>query len=153
LPASLEGFAAQFARFAAPSDASDPAWLLYAKHLSPAGERWSVPLAIGGIAILSWRSSARARWMPVIVFTLAYFYMLSTHSHVLGRYALPLIPMLCLFTSVAVLEAVRFLARFKPLARPGVQRLLVAAGVLLLVYGATGTRGGGVDQQKRATHA
>ena len=80
---------------------ADPAWLLYVKHLSPAGGRWSVPLALAGIAIVLWRSSTRARWMPAVLFTLAYFYILSTHSHVFGRYALPLVPMLCLFISVA----------------------------------------------------
>ena len=47
-----------------------------------------MPLAIAGIAILLWRSGARVRWMPVILFTLTYFYILSTHSHVFGRYAL-----------------------------------------------------------------
>jgi 4-amino-4-deoxy-L-arabinose transferase-like glycosyltransferase len=150
LPGFLDGFAAQFARFAAPSHAADPVWLLYVKHLSPPGGRWSVPLAICGIALLAWRSSARTRWMPVILFTLAYFYMLSTHSHVFGRYALPLIPMLCLFTSVAVLDGIRFLARVRPLARPGVQRLLVAAGVMLLVYGPTVTSVGWLNQQKRS---
>jgi 4-amino-4-deoxy-L-arabinose transferase-like glycosyltransferase len=150
LPGFLDGFAAQFARFAAPSHTSDPAWLLYLKHLSPPGGRLSVPLAIGGIAILLWRSSARTRWMPVIVFTLAYFYMLSTHSHVFGRYALPLVPMLCLFTSVAVVEAIRFMARFQPLARPAVERLLVAAAVVLLIYGPTMTSVRWLDQQKRS---
>ena len=150
LPSFLDGFAAQFARFAAPSHTSDPAWLLYLKHLSPPGGRLFVPLAIAGIAIRLWRYSARTRWMPVIVFTLAYFYVLSTHPHVFGRYALPLVPMVCLFTSVAVLEVTDFLARFKPLARPGVQRLLVAAAALLLVYGSTMTTVGWLGQQKRS---
>ncbi len=127
------------------------AWVIHdVKHLSPPGGRWSVPLAICGIAVLVWRSSARTRWMPVILFTLAYFYILSTHSHVFGRYALPLVPMLCLFTSVAVLEAIRFLARFRPLARPGVQRLLIAAAVILLVYGPTVTSVRWLNQQKRS---
>ncbi len=88
--------------------------------------------------------------MPVIVFTLAYFYVLSTHPLVFGRYALPLVPMVCLFTSVAVLEVTDFLTRFKPLGRPGVQRLLVAAAALLLVYGSTMTTVSWLDQQKRS---
>ena len=150
LPAFLDGFAAQFARFAAPSHTSDPAWLLYVKHLSPPGGRWSVPLALGGLAILLWRSHARTRWMPVILFTLAYFYMLSTHSPVFGRYALPLLPMLCLFTSVASLEAVRFTARFTPMARPAVQRALVAAAVTLLLWGPAAESVRWLDLQKRS---
>jgi 4-amino-4-deoxy-L-arabinose transferase-like glycosyltransferase len=150
LPAFLDGFAAQFARFATPSNGSDPAWLLYVKHLSPPGGRWSVPLGVAGVAILLWRSSARIRWMPVILFTLAYFYMLSTHSHVFGRYALPLVPMLCLFTSVAALEAVRVTSRVRPLARPAIQRVLAAAVVIALVYGPVAESVRWLDLQKRS---
>jgi 4-amino-4-deoxy-L-arabinose transferase-like glycosyltransferase len=150
LPGFLDGFAAQFARFAAPSQTSDPAWLLYLKHLSPSGGRWFVPLASCGIAILLWRTSARTRWMPVILFTLAYFYMLSTHSHVFGRYALPLIPMLCLFTSVASLEAIRFAGRFRPLTRPAIQRALAAAALILLTYGPAAQTVRWLEMQKRS---
>jgi 4-amino-4-deoxy-L-arabinose transferase-like glycosyltransferase len=151
LPAFLDGFAAQFARFAAPAGAGrDPAWLLYVKHLSPAGGRWFVPLAIAGMLALLWRSTSRVRWMPVILFTLAYFYMLSTHSHVFGRYAVPLVPMLCLFTAVAVDEAIRFLARVPLTSRPVVHRALTAAAVLLLVYGPAVDTVRWLDLQKRS---
>ena len=150
LPAFLDGFAAQFSRFAAPSQAADPAWLIYAKHLSPAGGGPVVPLAIAGIVILLWRSSTRVRWMPPLLFTLAYFYMLSTHSHVFGRYALPIVPMLGLFTAVAVVEAIRFLGRFPTLGRPAVQRGLTAAAVLLLLYGPAAETVRWLDLQKRS---
>jgi 4-amino-4-deoxy-L-arabinose transferase-like glycosyltransferase len=149
LPAFLDGFAAQFARFAGPANGPDPAWLLYVKHLSPPGGRWSVPLAIAGIAVLLWRATTRARWMPVVLFTLAYFYMLATHSHVFGRYALPLIPMLCLFTSVTVSEALLAASRFGPLGRPMVQRGLAAAAVGLLIYGPAVQSIRFLDAQKR----
>jgi 4-amino-4-deoxy-L-arabinose transferase-like glycosyltransferase len=150
LPAFLDGFAAQFARFAAPVSGTDPAWLLYVKHLSPPGGRLSVPLAAAGVLILLWRSSSRVRWTPVILFTAAYFYVLSTHSHVFGRYALPLLPMLCLFASVAALEAVRAASRSTRLARPVVQRTLTAAVVILLVYGPASESVRWLDLQKRA---
>lgn len=150
LPAFLDGFAAQFARFAAPSHTADPAWLLYVKHLSPASARWTVPLAVAGMVILLCRSSARTRWMPVILFTAVYFYMLSTHSHVFGRYALPLVPMLCLFTSVAVLETIRFTSRVTPMARPVVQSALVAAVVILLLYAPAAESIRWLDLQKRS---
>jgi 4-amino-4-deoxy-L-arabinose transferase-like glycosyltransferase len=135
LPAFLDGFAAQFSRFAAPSHAGDPSWLLYVKHLSPAGMRWPVPVAAAGIAVLLWRAGDRIRWMPPILFTLAYFYVISTRSHVFGRYALPIVPMLCLFVSVAVFEALRFTARVEPLARPAVRLALAAVALLLVLYG------------------
>jgi 4-amino-4-deoxy-L-arabinose transferase-like glycosyltransferase len=150
LPAFLDGFAAQFSRFAAPSQTHDPAWLLYLKHLSPPGGRWSLPLAIAGIAILLWRSTLRARWMPVILFALTYFYILSAHSHVFGRYALPLLPPLCLFTSVAVFEAIGAASRVRALARPPVRRALTAAAVILVIYGHAAAAVGWLDLQKRS---
>ena len=150
LPHFLDGFAAQFARFAGPGQGTDPAWLLYVKHLSAQSGRWPVPLAVAGMGILLWRSSARTRWLPAILFTLAYFYMLSTHAHVFGRYALPLLPMLCLFISVAVIEAVRAASRFAPLARPAVQRVLAAAGVIFVVYGPAAASVRWLDLHKRS---
>ena len=150
LPHFLDGFAAQFSRFAAPGHLVEPAWLTYVKHLSPHGERWSVPLAVAGMAVLLSRSSTRARWTPAVLFSLAYFYMLSTHSHVFGRYALPLVPMACLFISVAVLEIVRFASRFAPLARPAAQHALTAAGVILVVYGPAAESVRWLDLQKRS---
>jgi len=150
LPHFLDGFAAQFARFAAPSHTQDPAWLLYLKHLSPPGGRWTVPLALAGIAILLRRSSSRVRWMPPVLFAAAYFYMLSTHSHVFGRYALPIVPMLCLFTSVALLEIVQFTARFKALARPAIQRVLAAAAVIVVLYGPAAESVRWLDFHKRS---
>jgi 4-amino-4-deoxy-L-arabinose transferase-like glycosyltransferase len=134
LPAFLDGFAAQFSRFAVPSAAADPAWMTYVKHLAPAWGRWWAVVGVAGMALVLWRRGARLRWMPPILFTLAFFYILSSHSHVFGRYALPLVPMLCLFTSVAFVEAIRFAARFPLTARPTAQRAFGAAAVLLLVY-------------------
>jgi 4-amino-4-deoxy-L-arabinose transferase-like glycosyltransferase len=160
LPHFLDGFAAQFARFAVPGHLSEPAWLLYVKHLSPQGARLSVPLAVAGMAIVLWRSGARARWAPAVLFTVAYFYMLSTHSHVFGRYALPLLPMVCLFIAVAVLEIVRATSRFGPLvrlrqgsggqARPAIQHVLTAAAVILVIYGPAAASVRWLDLQKRS---
>ena len=150
LPHFLDGFAVQFARFATPGQLADPTWLLYVKHLSLQGGRWSVPVAVAGLAILLLRSSARTRWMPVILFTLGYFSVLSTHSHVFGRYLLPLVPMLCLLTSVAALEAVHFTSRFTPLARRSVQGGLIAAAAVLLIYTPASATVGWLDLQKRS---
>jgi 4-amino-4-deoxy-L-arabinose transferase-like glycosyltransferase len=149
MPAFLDGFAAQFSRFAAPLNGTDPAWLLYIKHLSLAGSYW-VPIAAAGMAILIWRGSARVRWAPVIVFTVVYFYMLSSHSHVFGRYAVPLLPMLCLFSSVAVMEVLRGLDRIPALARPAPRRLFVAAVWVALLFGPIRGTVRWLDLQKRA---
>jgi 4-amino-4-deoxy-L-arabinose transferase-like glycosyltransferase len=150
LPAFLDGFAAQFSRFAAPSNTADAAWLLYLKHLSPPSGRGLVPLALAGMAILLWRASARVRWMPVILFTLTYLYMLSTHSHVFGRYALPLLPPLCLCSSVAVFAAIDATPRFRALARPPARRALTLVVVMMVLYGPAAATVRWLDLQKRS---
>jgi hypothetical protein len=76
--------------------------------------------------------------------------MLSTHSHVFGRYALPIMPMLCLLIAMAVLEIVRFTTRFRPLARPAIQRVLMAGAVILVTYGPAADSVRWLDLQKRA---
>lgn len=106
LPAFLNGFAAQAARFAGGRvPGGDPVWLVYLKHLSLAG-RWWLPLAgIGAIAALG-RRSARVPWAVVAAFGAAYFYVLATHAPVFARYALPLVPIVCLFAAKGVVEIV-----------------------------------------------
>jgi hypothetical protein len=68
----------------------------------------------------------------VAFFAVAYFYVLSTHSHVFGRYALPLLPLLCVFTSVAALDIVRVLTRLPALRPPVWQPVLTGVAVALL---------------------
>src|SRR4051812_19089001 len=94
----LDGFAAQMARFARNSATVDPAWLLYVKHLSPAWARLTVPLAIAGAIVLLWRPRTRLFAIPVAFFTATYFYVLASHSPVFGRYALPVLPLLAIFS-------------------------------------------------------
>ena len=57
--------------------------------------------------------------------------------------------MLCLFTSVAVKEALIAAARFGPLGRPMAQRALAAALVILLVYAPAAQSVHFLDGQKR----
>lgn len=148
MPRFLDGFAAQFSRFATPLRGTDPAWLLYVKHLSLAGSYW-IPIAIAGIAILVWRGSTRTRWTPVIAFTVAYFYVLSSHSHVFGRYAIPLLPMICLFASVAAMAALRLLQRVPALATPAAGRILLAAVWIVLLFAPTRATVRWLDLHKR----
>lgn len=148
MPAFLDGFAAQFSRFAAPLHGPDPAWQLYLKHLSPPWARATVPLALAGIAVAMRR--APARWAPAVVFTFTYFYVLSSHSPVFGRYALPLIPLLCIFIAVAAMEIVALLQRWRPLARPAFKPLLVAIVAALLLWPPAGETIKWLDRHKRA---
>jgi 4-amino-4-deoxy-L-arabinose transferase-like glycosyltransferase len=150
MPAFLDGFAAQFARFAIPpAPGADPAWLLYLKHLSPPGLRFWVPLALVGMAVLLWHARTRLAAIPIALFAFAYFYVLSSHSHVFGRYALPLLPLLCVFTSVAALEAVQALVRLPALGRPLWRPLLTTAAVALLTWASIDDTVAWIDALKR----
>ena len=150
MPAFLDGFAAQFSRFAAPSGRTNPSWLVYLKHLSPASARFMVPLALAGAAVLLARQPTRRAVAPVVTFTLAYFYVLASHSHVMGRYALPLLPMLCVLSAVAALAVVESLRRVGPLRRPAAAPLLTAAMLALLLWGPAADAVRWLDLHKRA---
>lgn len=128
LPSFLDGFAAQAGRFtgrAAPD--RDPAWMLYAKHLSLSGRLW-LPMAGAGAAIVLLRRG-RAAWLPAIGFGLAYFYVLATHPLVFARYALPLVPIVCLLAAAPIEAAARWCARASGLPA---RRAILAAGCLAL---------------------
>jgi 4-amino-4-deoxy-L-arabinose transferase-like glycosyltransferase len=148
MPAFLDGFAKQFSRFAPSLAGPDPAWRLYLKHLSPAWAPATVPLALAGMAVALWR--APARWLPAVTFTLAYFYVLSSHALVFGRYALPLVPLLCIFISVAAIEIVALLQRWRPLARPAFAPLLAGVMAALLLWPPATETVGWLDRHKRA---
>jgi 4-amino-4-deoxy-L-arabinose transferase-like glycosyltransferase len=148
MQAFLNGFAAQFSRFASAVPGPDPAWMLYVKHLAPASARFTVPLALLGVGVVLWR--APARWLPAVTFTFAYFYVLSSHSPVFGRYALPLVPLLCVFIAVASLEIVALLQRVRPLARPALQPLLALALAALLLWPMAAETIRWLDRHKRA---
>jgi 4-amino-4-deoxy-L-arabinose transferase-like glycosyltransferase len=134
MPAFLDGFAAQFARFAAPSHMGEPVWLTYVKHLSPPWARWTVPVAVAAMAILLWRHRTRRLWAPTLLFTGFFFYLLSTHAHVFGRYALPLVPVLCILTAIAAGELVRAVRRVPALSGPLASRLVWTAIVVLMLW-------------------
>ena len=150
MPAFLDGFAMQFARFAvARAPGADPAWLLYVKHLAPHGLHLWVVLGLAGIAVLLWPLKTRLAAIPIALFGLAYFYVLSSHAPVFGRYALPLLPVLCVFTSVAGLAMVEALLRVSALARPLARPLLTAAVVALLMWPSIDDTVAWIDALKR----
>jgi 4-amino-4-deoxy-L-arabinose transferase-like glycosyltransferase len=133
MPAFLDGFAAQLARFSIPRHGGDPAWLLYLKHLSLAGRYW-VPAAVLGMIVVLGRRESRARWAPPVAFAFAYFYVLASHPLVFARYALPLSPVLCLFVAAIAVEVVEATRRWPALS--GARASVAALAVLALVLSA-----------------
>lgn len=130
LPAFLNGFAAQAARFSPNRHLPEPAWLLYLKHLGLSSRLW-LPAAAAGAIVLGLRASARVRWAPAVLFALAYFYVLATHPLVFGRYALPLLPVLCLLSAGLVVEVASAVTRTRP-GRAGASTIVLVAGSLVL---------------------
>jgi hypothetical protein len=119
-----------------PRAVGDAAWLIYVKHLSLAGWLW-LPTAGIGAAIVLIRRSSRLRWIAPVGFTLAYFYVLATHPRIFGRYALPLLPAICLLAAVPVVELARLCRRIKLLDGWPVDRVVLVAGALALTMGFT----------------
>ena len=131
LPSFLNAFAALGFRFAPGSRRlAEPAAQIYLKHLMLAGRVWLSAAAIGTAFIL-WRREMRWQWLPVVGFVAAYFYVLATHPLVFARYALPLIPALCLIAAVPV-EAVARLARRIHGPSTRLEWAAIALGTLLL---------------------
>jgi 4-amino-4-deoxy-L-arabinose transferase-like glycosyltransferase len=149
MPAFLDGFAAQFSRFAAPSHAGSPAWLLYAKHVWMDGPVVFV-FALAGIVLVLARRSTRATWAPVVAFLAAYFYVLSTHSHVFGRYALPLLPALSVLAAATAIEVIDVGVHARVLARPAGRFAVPAVVLLALLYGPVTDTVDWLNQQKHA---
>jgi len=132
LPHFLDGFAAQLARFARPSQGGDAPWLLYVKHLSLSARYW-VPAAVAGAILVIARPRDRARWMPVVLFAAAYFYVLATHAVVFGRYALPIVPMFCLLTAAIAVALVTLARRVPALASSRTEQAIFLVVSLLMV--------------------
>jgi 4-amino-4-deoxy-L-arabinose transferase-like glycosyltransferase len=134
MPEFLDGFAAQFSRFAGPSQAGAPVWLLYAKHVWMDGAVMFV-FGLAGLVLVLARRSTRATWGPPVAFLAVYFYVLSTHSHVFGRYALPLLPVLTLLSAAAALDVIDVSGRVPALSRPTGRFVAVAAVFVALLAG------------------
>lgn len=128
LPTFLSGFAAQAARFSAGRVGAEPAWALYLKHLALMGRFW-LPVAAVGLLVLVARRATRLRAAPVVAFGLAYFYVLATHPLVFARYALPLLPVVCILAAAPVVELVRASAAFR---QGRYVRLVWTAGAIAL---------------------
>ena len=116
LPGFLNGFAylASLYRHSAPL--SEPAWLLYLKHLRgffgwPALLLMAWGLGLGAVRMV--RGPGHVRWMLLIVFPVVYYLQLSGQRIVYGRYLLPILPALCVMTANAVVSGVSLLRRYE----------------------------------------
>src|SRR5215471_9197015 len=149
MPSFLDGFAAQFSRFAEPSRVADPTWLVYTKHLWMGGQVAFV-FALAGLVVVLARRSSRALWAPPLAAAAVYFYELSIHSHAFGRYALPLLPVLSLLAAAAALELLTLAGWVPALSRPPGRTVVLSVIIIALLYGSIDDTVSWLDQQKRA---
>jgi 4-amino-4-deoxy-L-arabinose transferase-like glycosyltransferase len=114
LSSFLNEFGAQAGRFVPRNrSASFHPWLVYLKHLHGTSALW-LPLTCAGMVVVAARVSSLRRWLPVLAFTVAYFYVLARHPLVFARYALPIVPMGCLFAAVPVVRLAGLDGRWLP---------------------------------------
>ena len=126
----LAGFDAQMARFSGGrAPGAEAIWLVYLKHLALNGAGW-LPAAAIGVVVLAARPD-RARAVAPLGFLAAYGYVLATHTLVFGRYALPLVPLLCVCAAIGVVGVLDVMAGRLSI-RPAAART-VAAALLLAV--------------------
>jgi 4-amino-4-deoxy-L-arabinose transferase-like glycosyltransferase len=128
LPTFLNSFAAQMSRLAQARATPEPVWLTYLKHFALSGVLW-LPLAGAGLMVVVFRRATRNRWLPVLGFGAAYFYMLAAHPLVFASYALPLAPVICLLAAAGIEGITRPLPAVPRVPR----RLMHAVAVLLLL--------------------
>jgi 4-amino-4-deoxy-L-arabinose transferase-like glycosyltransferase len=108
LPAFLNGFGGQLARFSPHSQFAsvDSPWRTYLIFLSQAGTFW-LPLSGVGLALILWRQRPLKPWVVPVGFIGIYYYVLASRGVAFGRYALPLLPGICLLAAVPVVEVSR----------------------------------------------
>jgi 4-amino-4-deoxy-L-arabinose transferase-like glycosyltransferase len=131
LPSFLNGFAAQMGRFAVRRDYGEPVGVIYLKHLQLQGALWTVS-AVAGALMAILRPTLRRSWAPLLTFTALYFYVLSTHTPVFARYALPITPPLCLLSALAVVVFAGVARRV--VHSPWIHRLALAGATAAIVF-------------------
>jgi hypothetical protein len=131
----LPGFLNGFAHLMGAVRPRGPEWessaLIYAKHLLknfgwPATILMASGLVLGIVRAV--RGPGRVRWTLLITFPVIFFYLLSGHGLVYGRYLLPVLPFACVLAAIAVISGVSLLRRFD-IARAPRTALIVALTV------------------------
>jgi len=148
LPAFLDGFASLFWQYRVSTGAADSGWAVYAKHLWLDGPI-TLTVGLAGAVFVLARGADRRRWAPILAVALVHFYEMSTHGHIFGRYALPLLPIVCLLASSAAFTLVALTARVPALSSRAAQRVLLAVAVLALLVRPAVASVRWLDQLKR----
>jgi len=147
LPGFLNGFAALMQHYNQERHGGESAAMLYFKYIAgwfsvitPGGKLYRstalLAVVLSGAGVVSiatglFARDRRARALILLVFPLAYFWFISNHSLLFARYAMPLLPALCLAFGRGV--EVVWTALPDWLAKPRQQQLVRAVMLLALV--------------------
>jgi 4-amino-4-deoxy-L-arabinose transferase-like glycosyltransferase len=151
LPAFLNGFGIQAAAFAARHPEAEPSWLVYSKHFRQALGWPASALAVAGLGLAAFRSfvgPTRMRWVLLLVFPLAFFYLINGWSYMFARYALPIVPFLTMWAAIGTMRAIDLAnhARIPSAGRAAVVAAVVLAAALPATVGSvTWLQGLGVE--------
>jgi len=135
LPSFLNGFGTQTRAFVPRQPGGESTALIYAKHLI-ANLGWpAFLLALSGLglsAVRMFRGPVCPRWVLLVVFPVVFFNLITGWSFLFARYALPIVPFMCLWAAIATISGVSLLRRFD-IPRVVRTTLIVALAVAALL--------------------
>ena len=115
LPNFLNGFGTQTRAFVPRQPGGESTALIYAKHLVLNLGWPAFLLAMSGLvmsAVRMFRGPVHARWVLLVIFPLVFFNLITGWSFLFARYALPIVPFMCLWAAIATISGVSLLRRF-----------------------------------------
>ena len=115
MPGFLNGFGTQAAAFLPRQRDADVSWLIYLKHLRLALGWPASLLAAAGLilaVVRSLRGPGHGRWVLLVVFPAVFFFLIIGWTFLFARYALPMVPFICLWVAIATISGVSLLRRF-----------------------------------------
>jgi 4-amino-4-deoxy-L-arabinose transferase-like glycosyltransferase len=115
LPQFLNGFGTQTRAFVRRPPGGESTALVYLKHLVLNFGWPAFLLALSGLglsAVRMFRGPGAARWVLLVIFPLVFFNLITGWSFLFARYALPIVPFMCLWAAIATISGVSLLRRF-----------------------------------------
>jgi len=135
LPHFLNGFARLASEFRAPSNTSNPGWMVYLKQLRTALQWPGSLIVLAGLVLGVVRfvtGPDRLKWILPLVFSAVYFYFVAHQNIFYGRYLLPMVPTLSLLGAAAII-GIADMARRTSMPGPARRSIIVALTLLAIV--------------------
>jgi 4-amino-4-deoxy-L-arabinose transferase-like glycosyltransferase len=115
LPGFLNGFASLVSHHGGPGPGRGSGWLFHLGHLRLTFGWPASLLVVWGFGlgvVRAARGPGHVRWALLILFPLVFMWSITGRQLVYPRYALPVVPFLCVLAAIAVVSGVSLLRRF-----------------------------------------